>query len=85
MCQLGTKRIVTKIISEINFVHTARQGDVIEFGVECVAMGTSSITVKVVVRNKDTGQEIVTIDKMVFVAVDENGKSTPHGKTQCTA
>jgi acyl-CoA hydrolase len=33
MCQLKTKNIVTKLISEINFMSPGYQGDVIEIGI----------------------------------------------------
>ena len=80
MCQLGTKNLVTKLISEINFVSPAYQGDIIEIGVSAISVGRTSITLKVSVRNKDTGLTILDIDKMIFVALDSNGKPTPHGK-----
>lgn len=79
MCQLETKMIVTKLISEINFISPAFEGDVVKIGFEVVKLGTSSITLKCVVINKDTEKEIVTIDKIVFVSVDMNGNSKPHG------
>lgn len=82
MCQLDTKNIVTKLISEINFVSPAYQGDVIEIGVEPTNYGRTSLTLKVSVRNKETGNIIVEIERMVFVSLDENGVPTPHGKTQ---
>jgi acyl-CoA hydrolase len=81
MCQLETKSIVTKLISEINFESPARQNDVVEIGVEAVSFGRTSITLKAEIRNKDTGMSICKIDKMVFVAVDSDGKPKPHGKT----
>lgn len=81
MCQLETKNIVTKLISEINFLAPAIQGDVIEIGMETVSFGRTSITLRCEVRNKDTEKIIVTIDKMVFVSVDENGKPFAHGIT----
>ena len=84
MCQLGTKNIVTKLISEINFISPAYQGDVIQIGVEPVKFGTTSLTLKVAVVNKDTGKTILEVDKMVFVSLDDNGKPFPHGKTQQT-
>ena len=34
------------------------------------------------VRNKITRKSILTIDKMVFVNVDEYGNPVAHGKTQ---
>lgn len=83
-CQLNNSRIVTKYMSEINFVNPARIGDVIEIGVETVAFGNTSHTVKCVVRNKADKSLIVTIDKIVFVAVDIHGIPTQHGVTEVT-
>ena len=80
--QLETPRCVTKFISEINFVSSARQGDIIEIGIEAIAFGRTSITLACNVRNMMTRQTIITIDKIVFVGVDHDGKPTKHGKTQ---
>lgn len=80
ICQLESSSLVTKAISEIDFVSTAVVGDIIEFGMELVKVGTTSITLACDVRNKITKQTIVKIDKIVFVLLDENGKPTPHGK-----
>ncbi len=79
--QLETPRCVTKYISEINFVSSAKQGDIIEIGIEAIAFGKTSITLRCDVRNKMTRQTIITIDKIVFVGLDDNGKPTEHGKT----
>ena len=80
--QLETPRCVTKFISEINFVSSARQGDIIEIGIEAIAFGRTSITLACNVRNMMTRQTIITIDKIVFVGIDLDGKPTEHGKTQ---
>jgi len=78
-CQLGERSIVTKAMSEINFVASAKTGDIVEIGCELVQFGTTSVTISCEVRNKDTKQTIIRIDKIVFVAVDENGRPKPHG------
>jgi acyl-CoA hydrolase len=80
--QLETPRCVTKYISEINFVSSAKQGDIIEIGIEAIAFGKTSITLACNVRNMMTRQTVITIDKLVFVGVDHDGKPTEHGKTQ---
>lgn len=80
-CQLETPHIVTKFISEVNFVAPARQGDIVEIGMEVVKFGETSITLRCEARNKNTKKTIVVIDRIVFVAVNEEGKSIPHGKT----
>ena len=69
-------------ISEINFVNSAKQGDIIEIGIEVANFGRTSITLSCEVRNKMTHQTIITIDKIVFVSLDENGNPQPHGKTE---
>jgi len=78
-CQLGKGNIVTKFMSEIDFVSSAKLGDIIEIGMETVRLGKTSITVKCVVRQKFTHKVILSIDKIVFVHIDENDKPTPHG------
>lgn len=81
-CQLETQSLRTKIISEINFQAPAFQNDIIEIGVDVINFGKTSITLRCEVRNKNTKQLILTVDKIVMVAVDENGKPKPHGKTE---
>ncbi|MGS0673507.1 acyl-CoA thioesterase [Shewanella sp. 0m-4] len=78
-CQMKSQRHVTKIISEINFLSPARQGDVIEFGLELISAGATSITISCEVRNKLTHLPIVRVDKIVFVHVNEKGQPTAHG------
>ncbi|WP_316842130.1 acyl-CoA thioesterase [Pedobacter gandavensis] len=79
--QLGNPRVVTKYISEINFVSSAKQGDIIEMGITATDFGHTSLTMRCEVRNKITRKSILTIDKMVFVNVDEDGNPAPHGRT----
>lgn len=80
--QLENPRCVTKYMSEINFLSSAKQGDIIEIGIEPTGYGHTSLTLRCEVRNKMTRQPIITIDKIVFVALDENGNPTRHGKTE---
>ncbi|QBQ42408.1 acyl-CoA thioesterase [Sphingobacterium psychroaquaticum] len=82
--QLGNPFVVTKYISEINFVSSAKQGDIIEMGIEAVTFGTTSLTMRCEVRNKITRKTILSIDKLVFVNLDEDGNPTPHNKTEIT-
>ena len=80
--QLENKRIVTKYMSEINFMSAPLQGDVVEIGIEVVKFGKSSLTVKSEVRNMMTRKTILTVDNIVMVNLDKNGKPAPHGKTK---
>ena len=80
MTKLDTKEVVTKFISEINFVDSAVQGDVIEIGLEFINVGRTSISFSCEVRNVFNKKIIIRIEKIVFVKVDQEGKPLPHGK-----
>lgn len=81
-CQLNTQNIVTKFMSEINFINPAFQGNIIEFGLKTVDIGRTSITLQCEVRDKTTKKVLISVDKMVFVCVDSAGTPTPHGKNK---
>lgn len=81
MCQLGVSNLVTAAMSSINFRFPAKLGDIVEIGCDVVKFGTTSITVKCTMRNKTTQNDIITVNEIVFVALDANGKPTPHGIT----
>lgn len=80
--QLENKHVVTKYISEINFIAAPKQGDIIEIGIIATQFGRTSLTMRCEVRNKMTLAPILSIDKMVFVNLDEQGQPLPHGRTQ---
>ncbi len=81
ICQLDSPNIVTKAMSEIDFVSTANTGDIIEFGMDLIKFGTTSVTICCDFRNKNTKESIIKIDKIVFVLLDEDGKPKAHNKT----
>lgn len=80
--QLENAHVVTKYMSSIEFISSARQNDIVEIGIEPVKWGRSSLTLRAEVRNKMTHQPIVKIDEIVMVNLDSNGQPKPHGKTQ---
>src|SRR5690606_3598035 len=79
--QLKNPRIVTKHMSEINFRASAKQGDIIEIGIDIVRFGNSSLTLKSEVRNIMTRETIITIDTITMVSLGEDGRPKPHGIT----
>jgi acyl-CoA hydrolase len=79
--QLENPRVVTKFISEINFINAPKEGDIIEIGIVATEFGRTSLTMQCVVRNMLTRQSILTIEKLVFVNLDAAGQPAPHGKT----
>lgn len=80
--QLENKHVVTKFMSEINFMSSAREGDIIEIGMDVVKFGRTSLVLKCEVRNKMTHETILTIENITMVNLDENGRPKPHGKTE---
>lgn len=80
--QLENRSIVTKFISEINFISAPVKGDIIEMGIEVTAFGRTSITLRCEVRNKMTRADILHIDKIIMVNLGPDGKPAPHGKTR---
>ncbi len=82
--QMGNRRVVTKIMSEINFVASAQEGDIIEMGLTATDFGTSSLTMRAEVRNMITRNSILTVDRIVFVNLGEDGRPAPHGYTEVT-
>ncbi|GAB2549875.1 acyl-CoA thioesterase [Leucobacter ruminantium] len=82
--QLGNHRVVTKFISEINFEASARQGDLLEMGLVATHFGTTSITMRAQVRNMITRKTILSIERLVFVNIGEDGEPAPHGYSTIT-
>ena len=80
--QLENQRVVTKYMSEIDFKSSAKQGDIIEIGIEVVKFGNASLTLACEVRNKMTRETIISITSIVMVNLGSDGRPHPHGKTK---
>ena len=80
--QLENPKIVTKFMTEINFMASAKKGDIVEIGIEVIKFGKTSITMRCEARNKMTRETILTVDNMVMVNLGENGLPAPHNKTE---
>jgi len=80
--QLENPKVVTKFMSEINFMSAAKQGDIVEIGLDVVHFGKSSLILKCEVRNMMTREKIITIENITMVNLGEDEKPKPHGKTQ---
>ncbi len=84
MAQLGTKQIVTRFISEVNFMARAERGDLLELEFSIARFGTTSIVLSCDVENAITGDAVLRLERIVFVSVDENGEPIAHGQTAPT-
>ena len=61
---------------------SAKQGDIVELGMEVTKFGRSSLTLKCEARNKMTRETILTVDNIIMVNLGDNGKPKPHGKKE---
>ena len=78
-CKLDTSLVVTKYISNIDFVSAVLPGDVVEIGMETIDIGKTSITLQCEVRNKNNNRVVCGIDKLTYVRVDKYGYPKEHG------
>jgi acyl-CoA hydrolase len=82
MCQMRTKLVVTKKISEVLYDKPVFSGDVLEFWCETEHLGRTSLTVSCRVSRKNfqdsqDHSDVVTSCAIVFVAIDEEGRPRP--------
>lgn len=80
--QLENKKVVTKYISDINFLDSSEQGDIIEIGIDVVKFGRTSLTLRCEVRNMMTRKTIFSIENITMVNLGIDGKPAAHGKTK---
>ena len=78
MSKVNDQKVVTKFMSEIDFISTAKQGDIVEIGLALKEVGVTSLTFTCHVRNLLTKESILSIDKIVMVRVGPSGKPFPH-------
>ncbi len=75
----GMDRFVTVAMREVIFHHPVFVGDLVSYYAETLKIGTTSITVRVVVEAEryGRGERVrVTEAEVIYVAVDENSKKT---------
>ena len=75
------RQLVTVAMHEVKFIAPVFVGDLVSFYTETVKIGTTSVTVRVTVdakRSTPPHQNVrVTQAEIVYVAIDEDGKSVP--------
>ncbi len=82
----GCRLMLTVSMDKVVFHEPVFVGDLVSFWTECVRIGTTSITIKVVVealRGSDPGQRvIVTEAHVVYVNVGEDRRPKPIERTR---
>lgn len=77
------ERFVTVAMKEVIFHKPVFVGDLVSFYAETVRVGTTSITVRVIVEVERLGKSErvrVTEAEVIYVAVNENGEKIPIGR-----
>lgn len=80
-CQMSHDRVVTKYMSEIDFKLSSKTGDILEFGLEVVEQGRTSLTLRCEVRHKRTKEVVIKVERIVFVALDDVGNPVPYERS----
>ncbi|WP_080404927.1 acyl-CoA thioesterase [Burkholderia ubonensis] len=70
---LDSDNVVTRYISEVEFISGAKVGDVVEVRTVFYKTGRTSITLKIEVFNFTTQKVIATANEVVMVNVDKSG------------
>ncbi len=68
----------TRFISKIDFISSAKIGDIVEISVSVRNVGRTSITFDADVFNAQTRKrkrKIASFEKIVFVSIDDDGKA----------
>ncbi len=79
----AAKKFVTKVMENVEFLAPVFLGDTVTFFTRTVKVGSTSITIEVDVEADRMGLDgqretvKVTSARVVYVAVDENGRPTP--------
>jgi acyl-CoA thioesterase YciA len=80
-CQAAdSPRMITKLISEVNFQRPVRPGQIIKIYGKTLSVGNTSITIGLEARRHSVyngSQKVVCTVDMVFVRIDGDGEAVP--------
>lgn len=72
---LTSSLCATRFIYKIDFISSAKLGDILEVAVTLKNVGGTSITFDANVFNAQTRAKVATFEKIVFVSIDDSGKA----------
>ena len=74
-----TRRVcVTRFIDNVNFISTARAGDIINVVTTLEEVGNTSLAFRVDAKEEISNRKVASIGRVVFVSIDEQGQPVPH-------
>lgn len=77
-CQMKRTNIITKYMSEMNFISAATNGEVLEIGVETAKIGRTFLSMRCHVRTMQDKRDIIKIETVTFVALNARGRPERH-------
>lgn len=75
---LKSENVVTKYISEVEFLSGAGLGDIVEIETTVTKIGKTSISLSIEVNNKTTEKVMTKVSNITMVNVNSEGKPEVH-------
>ena len=76
--KLSRRTCVTRCMDRIDFTSTARLGDIIKIITTVEQVGKTSLTFRIVMKEDITDRAVASIDRVVFVSIDDKSQPVPH-------
>ena len=77
--KIGSTNVATVAMSNIIFERPVRAGNLVRIATTLTAVGLTSITFRVKVTVRGSRKAVITVERVVYVALDAAGKPHPHG------
>ncbi len=76
---VGSTNVATVAISDIVFKRPVQRGELIRIAVCLTEVGRTSLTFRVKVTTHGSRKPVITVERVVYVALDEEGRPRAHG------
>lgn len=77
--KVGSINVATVAMSNIVFEQPVRRGDLVRIAVTLVAVGNTSLAFRVKVTKRGSRKPVITVERVVYVALDKEGRPRAHG------
>lgn len=75
---VGSANVATVAMSDIVFRRPVGRGELIRVAVTLTGVGTTSLTFRVAVTTHTSRKPVISVERVVYVALDEDGKPRAH-------
>lgn len=77
--KLKSEGIATVAMSEVHFKRPVRAGSLVRIHTQVIAIGSTSITLRVVADTHGCRKPVIIVERVVFVLLDSKGQPRAHG------